>query len=85
MRQQKGTSRANVKGSDQQNTKILKKMIKVDNARIKIEGDSSPFRPLPLTKLNDIFVRVEDLNEEIHTDQTGAFPHTFQRSNHYTW
>jgi hypothetical protein len=28
-------------------------------------------------------VRVEDLNEEIHTNQTGAFPHTSQRSNRY--
>jgi hypothetical protein len=33
--------------------------------------------------MNDIFVHVEDLNEEIHTDQTGAFPHTSQRGNRY--
>jgi hypothetical protein len=26
---------------------------------------------------------VEDLNEEIHTNQTGAFPHTSQRGNCY--
>jgi hypothetical protein len=44
-------------------------MIKVEEARIKIEGDSSSFRPLPPTKLNDIFVRMEDLNKEIHTKQ----------------
>jgi hypothetical protein len=42
--------------------KAYKKMIKVEEARIKIEGESSPFRPLPPTKLNDIFVHVEDLN-----------------------
>ena len=58
-------------------------MIEVEEARIKIEGDSSPFRPLPPTKLNDIFVHVEDLNEEIHTNQTGAFPHTSQCGNRY--
>jgi hypothetical protein len=58
-------------------------MIKVEEARIKIEGESSPFRPLPPTKLNNIFVCVEDLNEEIHTNQTGAFPHTSQRGNRY--
>ncbi len=51
--------------------------------RIKIKGESSPFCPLPPTKLNDIFVRVEDLNEEIHINQTGAFPHTSQRGNCY--
>jgi hypothetical protein len=58
-------------------------MIEVEEARIKIKGESSPFRPLPPTKLNDIFMCMEDLNEEIHTDQTGAFPHTSQRGNHY--
>ena len=64
--------------------KAFEKMIEVEEARIKIEGESSPFRPLPPTKLNDIFVRVEDLNEEIHTNQTGAFPHTSQHGNRYT-
>jgi hypothetical protein len=50
----------------------------------KIKGESSPFRPLPPTKLNNIFMRVEDLNEEIHTtNQTGAFPHTSQWGNCY--
>ncbi len=34
----------------------------VEEARIKIKGDSSPFHPLPPAKLNDIFVQVEDLN-----------------------
>jgi hypothetical protein len=58
-------------------------MIEVEEARIKIKGESSPFRPLPPTKLNNIFVHVEDLNEEIHTNQTGASPHTSQRGNCY--
>ncbi len=30
-----------------------------------------------------MFVRVVDLTEEIHTDQTGAFPHTSQQGNRY--
>jgi hypothetical protein len=64
-------------------TKAFEKMIEVEEARIKIKGDSSPFHPLPPTKLNDIFVQVEDLNEEIHTNQTGAFPHTSQCDNRY--
>jgi hypothetical protein len=40
----------------------FKKMINVEEARIKIEGESSPFRPLPPTKLNDISVHMENLN-----------------------
>jgi hypothetical protein len=63
--------------------KAFEKIIKVEEARIKIDRDSSPFRSLPPTKLNDIFVCVEDLHEEIHTNQTGAFPHTSQRGNRY--
>jgi hypothetical protein len=63
--------------------KAFENMIEVGEARKKIEGESSPFHPLPPTKLNDILVRVEDLNEEIHTNQTGAFPHTSQRGNHH--
>jgi hypothetical protein len=58
-------------------------MIEVEEVRIKIKGYSSSFRSLPPTKLNDIFVHMEDRNEEIHTNQTGAFPHTFQCGNHY--
>ena len=30
-----------------------------------------------------MFTQVVDLTEEIHTDQTGAFPHTSQRGNRY--
>ncbi len=63
--------------------KAFKKMIKAEEARMKIEGESLPFCPLPPTKFNDIFVHVEDLNKEIHTNQTGAFPHTSQRGNLY--
>ncbi len=58
-------------------------MIKVEEARIKIEGDASPFYPLPPSKLNDIFVHMEDLTEEIHINQTSAFPHTSQCGNRY--
>jgi hypothetical protein len=74
------TAKGHLKGQRQgvrlMKQKAFKKMIEVEEVRIKIEGESSPFRPLPPTKLNDIFVHVEDLNGEIHTNQTGAFPHT---------
>ncbi len=58
-------------------------MIEVEEARIKIKGESPLFRPLPPTKLNNIFVCMEDCNEEVHTNQTGAFPHTSQHGNSY--
>ena len=32
---------------------------------------------------NDIFVRVEDLADSIHSDQTGVFPFTLQCGNQY--
>jgi hypothetical protein len=81
------TAKGHLKGQRQgvrsMKQKNFKKMIKVEEARIKLKGESSPFRPLPPTKLNNIFVRMVDLNEEIHTNQTGAFPHTSQRGNRY--
>jgi hypothetical protein len=39
--------------------------------------------PSPAKRFNDIFVRVKDLAESIHSDQTGAFPYTSQRGNRY--
>jgi hypothetical protein len=81
------TAKGHLKGQRQgirsTKQKAFEKMIEVEEARIKIEGDFSPFRPLPPTKLNDIFVRMEDINKEIHTNQTGALPHTSQHSNCY--
>jgi hypothetical protein len=81
------TAKGHLKGQRQgvrlTKQKALEKMIEVEEARIKIKGESSPFCPLPPTKLNNIFVRMKDLNEEIHTDQTGEFPHTSQRGNRY--
>jgi len=58
-------------------------LVAAEETRIKIEGEHSPFQPFPTTKLNDIFLPVVDLTNEIHTDQTGAFPHTSQRGNRY--
>jgi hypothetical protein len=56
------TAKGHLKGQHQgvrsTKQKAFKKIIEVEEARIKIEGESSPFRPLPPTKLNDIFVHV---------------------------
>ena len=54
-----------------------------EETRIKIEGESSPYKPLPPTKLDDIFIPLVDPTNEIHTVQTGAFLHTSQQSNRY--
>ena len=48
--------------------RALDKLVEDEQERIKIEGENTPYTPLANTKLNDIFVRVEDLSEEIHTD-----------------
>jgi hypothetical protein len=77
------TAEGHLKGQCQGIQSTKHKLIEVEEARIKIKGDSSPFRPLPPTKLNNIFVHVEDLNKEIHTNQMGAFPHISQCSNRY--
>ncbi len=52
--------------------------------RIKIKGEErhEPFRA-QISKENFIFCRVIDLSETIHTDQTGAFPHTSIQGNRY--
>ena len=51
-------------------------------ANIKVEPGMT-VTLLPAKRSNDIFVRVEDLAESIHSDQTGAFPYTSQRGNRY--
>jgi hypothetical protein len=37
----------------------------------------------PIVKHSDIFVCIKDLSDTIHSDQTGGFPYTSQRGNHY--
>jgi hypothetical protein len=58
-------------------------LVEQEETRSKIKGESSLYNQLPPTKLDDIFIRVVDLTDEIHTDQMGAFPHTSQRGNRY--
>ena len=58
-------------------------LAETEETRIKIKGESSLLKPLPPTKFTNIFVRIVDLTDEIHTYQTGAFPHTSQRGNRY--
>jgi hypothetical protein len=50
---------------------------------IKIEPGNEHIPSVPITRQDDIFVRVTDLAETIPTDQTGAFPMTSQRGCRY--
>jgi hypothetical protein len=52
---------------------------------IKIEPgqEDAPPKLVAIRKLNDIFVKIYELAETIHTDQTGAFPVTSQRGYRY--
>lgn len=79
----KGHLKGRRKGIRSTKQNIFADLIEAEDVKIKIEGESSPFQPLPPTKLNDMFTTIVDLAEEIHTDQTGAFPHTSQRGNRY--
>ena len=82
------TAKGHLKGQQQgiRSTKqrAFEKKIRAEETRIKIKREASPYLPLPPSKQNDIFVRVEDLSKEVHTNQTGAFPHiSHQRGNQY--
>jgi hypothetical protein len=61
----KGHLKGQCQGIRSMKQKAFEKMIEVEEARIKIKGDSSPFHPLPPTELNNIFVCMEDLNKKI--------------------
>jgi hypothetical protein len=37
----------------------------------------------PIVKHSDIFMRIKDLSDTIHSDQMGGFPYTSQRGNRY--
>ena len=43
--------------------KVFKKLLEDEETRIKIEGESSPYQPLPPTKYNDMFLWVVDLTK----------------------
>ena len=52
---------------------------------IKIEPgtEETTHHHIPAKKMNDIFVTLYELSDEIHTDQTGKFPVTSQRGYRY--
>jgi hypothetical protein len=51
-----------------QSTKVRKPV------EIKIKPGTKHIPSAPITQQDNIFVRVTDLADTIHTDQTGAFP-----------
>jgi hypothetical protein len=51
--------------------------------KIKPGTKDPPPKPIRNKKMDDIFVKISKLAEEIHTDQTGAFPVTSQQGYRY--
>jgi hypothetical protein len=51
--------------------------------KIKPGQEDAQQKLVAIRKLNDIFVKIYELTETIHTDQTGAFPVTSQRGYQY--
>ncbi len=51
--------------------------------KIKPGIEDPPPKLVGIKKMNDIFVKVYNLAEEIHTDQIGAFPVTLQQGYGY--
>ena len=52
----------------------LEKIIKHKEARIKIEGEGSPFYQIPITKTHKAFFRIDDLTKSIHTSKLKRSP-----------
>jgi hypothetical protein len=51
--------------------------------KIKPGTEDPPPKLVGIKKIDDIFVKIYKLAEEIHTDQTGAFPVTLQQGYRY--
>jgi len=51
--------------------------------KIELGQEDAPPKLVAIRKLNDIFVKIYELAETIHTDQMGAFPVTSQRGYRY--
>jgi hypothetical protein len=79
------TAKGHLKGQRQgiQSTKqkVLDKFVKLATTKLKQETDNSP--PAPIAEHNNIFIKVKDLSETIHTNQTGGFSFTSQQGNRY--
>ncbi len=73
------TQKGHLKGQHKglQSTKVRQQI------EIKIEPGTENVPAKPIRKHNDIFVRVTDLLDTIHTNQTGAFPMTSQQGYRY--
>jgi hypothetical protein len=79
---QKGHMKGQHQGIRSTKQKALDHLVESEKI-VKIKVEPGTEVPLPAKRFNDIFVRVEDLAESIHSDQTGAFPYTSQCGNRY--
>jgi hypothetical protein len=76
------TVRGHLKGQQQEirstKQKVLDKLVEMAAPSLQ-----SATLKAPIVKHSDIFVRIKDLSDTIHLDQTGSFPYTSQRGNRY--
>jgi hypothetical protein len=76
------TIRGHLKGQQQgicsTKQKALDKLVKM--AAVSLQ---SATLKAPIVKHSNIFVRIEDLSDTIHLDQTGSFPYRSQRGNRH--
>jgi hypothetical protein len=79
---QKGHMKGQQQGIGSTKQKALDHLVESEKL-VKIKVEPGTEEVLPAKRHNDIFVRVNDLANSIHSDQTGAFPYTLQQGNHY--
>jgi hypothetical protein len=79
---QKGHMKGQRQGIRSTKQKALDHLVESETI-VKIKVEPGTEVPLPAKCFNDIFIRIEDLAESIHSDQTGAFSYPSQRGNRY--
>jgi len=79
---QKGHMKGQRQGICSTKQKALDHLVESEKI-VKINVEPGTEVPSPAKPFNDIFVRVDDLVDSIHSDQTDAFPYTSQRGNRY--
>ncbi len=79
---QKGHMKGQRQGIHSTKQKALDHLVESEKL-VKIKVEPGTEEVLPAKRHSDIFVRIKDLAESIHSDQTGAFSYTSQQGNRY--
>jgi hypothetical protein len=79
---QKGHMKGQQQGIRSTKQKALDHLVESEKL-VKLKVEPGTEEVSPAKRHNDIFVRVKDLAESIHSDQTSVFPYTLQQGNRY--